>query len=183
VNRISASPQKKILCPLHSQSWQICAFNLSMFFDTAYGRPFVPINPCGQESESVYSHTRVPRKSNISLFQSLDEFSSSVEPLSLSAYECLPTGSAESATRSNFCPRAVSDIWSQDSRSTAASSCRGLDDEISAPRECSYGYSDYSHLFIDGANFPANENKQFRCVHPCWNDGRPSVVLQLSHLI
>lgn len=110
------------------------------------------------------------RASSLNLFQSLDEFSGTIERKYSSPYECLPK--SNDVTESSFClPRSVSEIWSQDSCST----CVSVETPVECPRSGSE-FSDYGHLFLDGtcnASFTGGGI----------SGGRRSVILLLSPLL
>jgi len=98
---------------------------------------------------NLYQSGLGPRSSepDLKLFQTLDEFSSTVEPLSLSPYECIPSSKDDSRS-STAPPKSLADIWSNDSSLSIDSNpwTRSHPDQGSTKGK---GYTDYSHMLQD----------------------------------
>ena len=126
-------------------------------------------------------YARGCHESGLNLFQSLEEFSSTVVPQSSSPYECLPV-SVEVLPVSKFFP-VMYDIWSQDTRSSSDSWDNS--DRNVYNREVSPGSpTDYSHMVpessvdIHGTLGFSRMSHERSSVQPS-----QSVVLRLSALL
>jgi hypothetical protein len=123
---------------------------------------------------------------SLNLFQSLDEYSAYVEPVSNSSYECLPTSSHDSRHAKRSCPSALSDIWSHDSISTVDSSVPPRSSSRAILQNVPGQFSDYSHLL--SAPFPLGSAdpgcSSLSCPHERYSHLQNiPVVLQLANLI
>lgn len=129
--------------------------------------------------------TRRTSDLSLNLFQSLDEYSSCVEPVSNSSYECRPSSSEEMRAQGGACPRSIGDIWSQDSISTIDSGIYAHPANDRRVKHAPGGFTDYSHML---GHFPTAGDHSESGIQPERFTGRFSteqrpVILQLSNLI
>ena len=132
-----------------------------------------------------FSDSRGASDLSLNLFQSLDEYSSCVEPVSNSSYECRPSSSDETRAQGGACPRSIGDIWSHDSISTIDSGIHNHPGNDLRMKHAAVGFSDYSHML--GHSQRSNEH-MFHMMQPGRYPGhfsveQPPVILQLSNLI
>ena len=130
------------------------------------------------------------RLHQLNLFHSLDEFSSYVEPICPSSYECLPSGYDDSNPKAGVCPRAFMDIWSHDSQSTSDSRTHEPLNDYKLSEEPVRGFIDYSHFLHSGESADARHiwngefgKRDLERPGVSWREMKPSVVLNLSNLI
>jgi hypothetical protein len=108
------------------------------------------------------------RRSSLILFQSLEEYSATVEPTCKLSFKGSPC--SDESGHGQFLPRSVSDIWSADSCSTGDSTVR---DSVAATE-----FSDYSHIFSESRHDYSDAPRNLAS-----GPSNHSVVLRLSSLI
>jgi hypothetical protein len=122
-------------------------------------------------------------EASLSLYGTLDEFSTSIEPFGLSPYECLPSASKDS--KLSVPPRSLADIWGQDTQSSCSSNHLVSFSSESLILSASNEYIDYSHLFSEPPFHSAERSRGFTggSIEPLKQKKDECVVLCLSSLI
>ena len=129
-----------------------------------------------------FNRSKGRSESSLSLFQSLDEFSSTVAPHKQPAYQCLPSHPV-AFDRIHAHDNCFSDIWSQDT--TSSQECWNQSWVNTNQSPATLGPSDYKHFLT--VSYPTTDDRSlfppFRRPAPARTATDRSVVLCLSSLI